>query len=386
MRNPRRSTGFRRTFATTGALLIAAGTLGACGSSDDDTPAASGQGVLADVCPATVVIQADWEPEAEHGGIYSLLGSDYTIDAAAKSVTGPLMAEGEDTGVNVEIRIGGSSVGYQPAQSLMYQDRDILLGYGRTTEYMRTQADTPVTAVLASMEKSPYAIYWDSTVYPDAEKISDLKADKVTVSTGPEDGAWLEWLVGSGQVDRSQIDLSDQNKPAKFIAEKGKIAEAGFITAEPFMYEHEIKEFTGKIKGELLADAGYPEYFQAVVARSADIEGQADCLKALVPIMQQAQVDYMQDPTATNQLIVTLVEEYDTGWVYTPEGGEFAHKTSVADGILANGADGTMGSFDTARVDTLIDIVSKYSDADVSDITAEDLVTNQFLDTSISAG
>ena len=46
-------------------------------------------------------------------------------------------------------------------------------------------------------------------------------------------------------MDRSQIDLSDQNKPAKFIAEKGKIAEAGFITAEPFMYEHEIKEFTG---------------------------------------------------------------------------------------------------------------------------------------------
>ena len=385
MRNTRRSIGLRRTVAATGALLFAAGTLAACGGGDDDTPEASGSGVLADVCPATVVIQADWEPEAEHGGIYRLLGDDYTIDTDAKSVTGPLMAGGEDTGVNVEIRIGGSSVGYQSAQSLMYQDRDILLGYGRTTEYMRTQADTPVTAVLASMEKSPYAVYWDSTVYPDAKKIADLKADQVTISTGPEDGAWLEWLVGTGQVDRSQLDLSDQNKPAKFVAEKGRIAEAGFITAEPFMYTEEIEDFTGEITGELLADAGYPEYFQALIVREADVEGQADCLKALVPIMQQAQVDYMKDATATNELIVKLVEEYDTGWVYTPEGAEFAHSTAVADGILADGADGTMGSFDTDRVEQLIDIVSEYSDADVSEVTPDSLATNEFLDTSISA-
>lgn len=385
MRNPRRLTGLRRTVATTGALLFAAGTLAACGS-DDDAPAASGSGVLADVCPSTVVIQADWEPEAEHGGIYSLLGDDYTIDAEAKSVTGPLMSNGEDTGVNVEIRIGGSSVGYQSAQSLMYQDRDIMFGYGRTTEYMRTQADTPVTAVLATMETSPYAVYWDSTVYPDVKTITDLKDKNVAISTGPEDGAWLEWLVGTGQIDRDQIDLSDQNKPAKFVAAKGKIAEAGFITAEPFMYEEEIKDFEGTITGQLLADAGYPEYFQALVVRTDDIEGKADCLSALVPIMQQAQVDYIKDGTAANALIVDLVEQYDTGWVYSEEAATYAHDTAVAKGVLADGADGTMGSFDTARVDQLIDIVTEYSDADVSDVTADDLVTNQFLDTSISAG
>ncbi len=385
-----RRSGMRSRFAVGTAVLLAAATLAACSSSGDDasdstSPAATGDGVLADVCPETVVIQADWEPESEHGGIYELIGDEYEIDTEAKSVSGPLLAGGEDTGVAIEIRIGGSPVGYQSAQSLMYQDRDILLGYGRTSEYMITQEDTPVTAVLSSMETSPYAIYWDPATYPDAKKIEDLKGTDATISVGPESSVWLDYLIGTGQVEESQLDRSDQNKPAMFVSAGGKLAEAGFITAEPFMYEHEIPEWGKPVIGELIDDAGYPEYFQAIVARTDDIEGQADCLKELVPIMQQAQADYIADPVSTNELIVELVEAYDTGWVYSMEGAEFAHAAGIEKGIMANGADGTMGSFDTERVQELIDIVSEYSDTDVSSATPDSLVTNEFLDTSISA-
>ncbi|MDQ2677098.1 MAG: hypothetical protein M3Y51_00030 [Actinomycetota bacterium] len=371
------------------AVLLTAATLGACSSSGEDTssaePAATGDGVLADVCPEKVVIQADWEPEAEHGGIYELIGDDYAIDAEAKAVSGPLLSDGEDTGVAVEIRIGGAPVGYQSAQSLLYQDRDILLGYGRTSEYMITQEDTPVTAVLSTMEKSPYAIYWDPATYPDAKAIKDLKAAGTTISVGPESSVWVDYLIGTGQVEESQLDRSDQNKPAMFVAANGDLAEAGFITAEPFMYENEIAEWGKPVIGELIADAGYPEYFQAIVARTDDIEAEADCLKALVPIMQQAQADYIADPTGTNELIVELAETYDTGWVYSAEGAEFAHAAGIEKGIMADGADGTMGSFDTERVQELIDIVGEYSDADVSSTTPDSLVTNEFLDPSISA-
>ena len=378
-----------RRFAVGATVLVAAFTLGACSSSGEDTssvePAATGDGVLADVCPETVVIQADWEPESEHGGIYELIGDDYEIDTEGKSVKGPLLAGGEDTGVAVEIRIGGAPVGYQSAQSLLYQDRDILLGYGRTSEYMVAQEDTPVTAVLSSMETSPYSIYWDPGTYPDAKKIEDLKAAGATISVGPESSVWIDYLIGTGQLEESQLDRSDQNKPAMFVSAGGKLAEAGFITAEPFMYEHEIAEWGKPVIGELIDDAGYPEYFQALVVRTADIEGQAECLKELVPIMQQAQADYMADPVGTNELVVELVEAYDTGWVYSMEGAEFAHAVGIEKGIMADGADGTMGSFDTERVQELIDIVGEYSEFDVSAITPEDLVTNEFLDPSISA-
>lgn len=373
------------------ALLVPI-VLSGCGSDSEDsaseTTGADGsgrEGALSGICPDTIVIQADWEPEAEHGGIYALLGDDYEIDTRTKSVSGPLIADGEDTGVDVEIRIGGAPVGYQTAQSLLYQDRDIFMGYGRVSEYMVTQDETPVTAVLATMEKSPYAIYWDPETYPDVEEIKDLKDAGATISIGPENAVWIEYLIGTGQVEESQLDRSDQNKPAAFVAARGELAEAGFITAEPFMYENEIEDWGKPVEGQLIADAGYPEYFQAMVVRSEDIEERAECLEQLVPIMQKAQAAYIEDPAATNELIVELVDAYDTGWVYTMEGAEFAHAAGIEEGILANGPDGVMGSFDTDRVQELIDIVSEYSEEDVSSVTVESLVTNQFLDTSVSA-
>lgn len=375
----------RRSLTVTSTLLATAAVLTACGSDDEGSSSSAADGVLSGICDDTVVIQADWEPEAEHGGIYELLGDDYEIDADKKLVKGPLVAQGEETGVDVEIRIGGAPVGYQAAQTLAYQDRDILLGYGRVTEYMITQEDTPVTAVLASMERSPYAIYWDPESFPDVTSISDLKETGATISTGPENGVWVEYLIGIGAIDRDQLDLSDQNKPAKFVAEKGAMAEAGFITAEPFMYENEIEAWGKPVTGELLDDAGYPEYFQALTVRTADLEAKSKCLEKLVPIMQQAQVDYIADPADTNDLIVELVEEYDTGWVYSLEGAEFAHSTGVELGILGDSADGVAGKFDLERVQELIDIVDEYGNADVSGIAPEDLVTNQFLDESISS-
>lgn len=378
--------GMRRSVAVGSALFVGCLALTACGSDDEPAATSTGEGVLAEACPETVVIQADWEPEAEHGGIYSLIGDDYTIDTDNKSVTGPLVVDGVDSGVNIEIRIGGSSVGYQSAQSLIYQDRDILFGYGRVGEYMVTQEDTPVTAVLASMETSPYAVYWDPATYPDVETIADLKDAGATISVGNSEDVWVDYLVGTGVIDESQVDRSEQNKPAAFVAAKGELAEAGFITAEPFMYEHEIPEWEKPVVGELLDDTGYPEYFQALTVRSSDITDEADCLEALVPVMQQAQVDYVEDGSATNDLIVDLVDTYDTGWVYTPEAAVFAQETGVELGILGDSANGVMGEFDVDRVQTLIDIVGEYgqSKGDVTGLTPEDLVTNEFIDVSIS--
>ena len=381
------TSGTRRSVAVGSVLLAGCLALTACGSDDEEATATStGEGVLAEACPETVIIQADWEPEAEHGGIYKLIGEDYTIDADAKSVTGPLIVDGEDSGVNVEIRIGGSSVGYQSAQSLIYQDRDIMFGYGRVGAYMVTQADTPVIGVLASMAISPYAVYWDEGSYPGAEEIADLKGTDATISVGSSEDVWVDYLVGTGVMDEGQLDRSDQNKPAGFVAAKGKLAEAGFITAEPFMYEEEIPEWGKPVKGQLIHDTGFPEYFQALTVSTATYEEEADCLAEIVPIMQQAQVDYIDDPVATNELIVELVEEYDTGWVYTPEGGEFAHKTGVELGVLGDSEDGVMGTFDLERVQTLIDIVAEYGKGDVSEVTPDSLVTNEFIDDSISAG
>ena len=76
----------RRALGTT-ALLTSVGLLAtACGGGEDEETTGR-SGALAGICPATVVFQADWEPESEHGGLYRLIGDDYEVDAEAKVST-----------------------------------------------------------------------------------------------------------------------------------------------------------------------------------------------------------------------------------------------------------------------------------------------------------
>ena len=91
-------------------------------------------------CPATVVLQQDWQPEAEHGAMYGVVGPDKTIDTNTKSVKGSLVAQGVDTGVDVEVRSGGPNTGFQTVPALMYLDEAITLGAVNTDSAMTTAA------------------------------------------------------------------------------------------------------------------------------------------------------------------------------------------------------------------------------------------------------
>jgi hypothetical protein len=130
----------------------------------------SGQGssgILASVCPATVVIQTDWNPEAEHGFLYNLLGTDYTVDKAKVSVTGTLTASGGvDTGVKLEVRSGGPAIGFGTVTAQMYTDPDILLAYVYTDEAIQNSAQFPTVAIESGFEKNPQMIMWTRPCTP----------------------------------------------------------------------------------------------------------------------------------------------------------------------------------------------------------------------------
>ena len=257
---------------------------------------------LTGICPNPIAIQLDWQPESEHGGIYELVGNGYKIDRDNKRVSGPLMASGQKTGINVEVRIGGPPVGFQPAQALMYADTSIFMGFSRVTELISSYKDLPIVAVMATLDKSPFSIYWDAATYPNVNRISDLKKHNVTIMLGRPDIGW-KYFVAKGIMNKSQMDLSDMAKPAAFISANGKLAEAGFATAEPFLYEVEIAEWGKPVKVQLLHDAGFPEYFQALAVKKEDIDKKSECLEKLVPIIQQSHVDYINNPNKTNELI-----------------------------------------------------------------------------------
>jgi hypothetical protein len=108
-----------------------------------------------------------------------------------------------------------------------------------------------------------------------------------------------------------------------------------------------------------------------------------------VPIIQQASVDYLNDPSRANEIILDAVAQFGEsfGWTYSEGTADYAVETIKADGLVANGPDGVMGKFDLQRVSDLIEIAVPIYEAQGASpkegVTAEDIVTNQFIDESI---
>jgi hypothetical protein len=121
--------------------------------------------------------------------------------------------------------------------------------------------------------------------------------------------------------------------------------------------------------------------------RTADESKLAPCLKKLVPVLQQADVDYVKDPSTANKLIVDLVTKYNNGWVYDAQTADFGAKQLTALKLVANGPSGYAGEMDEARFQKVIDldtpIFTKGGTAPKSGITPADLFTNEYLSKSV---
>ncbi|MFV0307890.1 MAG: ABC transporter substrate-binding protein [Desertimonas sp.] len=355
----------------------------------DDTAAddTAGGVDLSANCPATIIIQTDWNPEAEHGWVYQLVGDDYEIDKDAVAVRGSLVASGEvDTGVDIEIRSGGPAIGYQTVTSQLYTDEDIFLGYVYTDEGIQNSAEFPTVAVYAGMEKNPQVILWDPETYPDVETIADIGEAGILVRYFGG-AAYMDYFVQSGILSQDQVDGSYDGTPANFVAAEGSDAQQGFGSAEPYTYEHEVEDWMKPLSYAYINDAGWENYGESIATRPENIEEYGACLEQLVPMIQQSSVDYLLDPSGTNELIIEAVDTFDNGWVYTEGVAEYAVETMLSDGLIGNGSDDTIGNFDLDRVNGLIEIAIPVYEAlgqtPPEGLTAEDVVTNQFIDESI---
>ncbi|HKQ02879.1 MAG TPA: ABC transporter substrate-binding protein [Actinomycetes bacterium] len=372
--------------------VLALAAAGCGGNGDEGGSQASGTTAptdasvsLAGTCPDTIVIQTDWDPESEYGVYYHMLGPNPDVDTNRKRVTAPLVTQGKDTGVKLEVRLGGPSIGFEPVSSQMYKDTSITLGQVSTDEAIRFSAKQSTQAVVAPMETSPFMIMWDPGTYPQFNTIADIgKTDaKVLYFEGD---TYMAYLTGTNVLKKSQVDGSYDGKPANFVAADGKVAQAGFATSEPYIYEHEVRQWNKPVKYALVSQAGYPFYPQALSIRTADKDKLAPCLKKLVPIVQRAQVDFLANPEKTNAFVLDLVKQYNTGWVYSPGLAAYAIEKMRAD-FVTNGPDQTLGNFDTARVQRMIDIVTPIFTAQrqppKEGLTPQDIATNEFVDSSI---
>lgn len=393
---------FRRALAA-GVVLSVAISLAACSSdaeseeteeaesSGSSAPAAEAGSALdlADSCPATVVMQQDWQPEAEHGAMYALVGDDYTIDTEVKSVTGTLVAQGVDTGVDIEVRPGGPNVNFQPVPALMYLDEDILIGAVNTDAAIVAADGQPTVAVTSQLTYSPQILMWDPESHDGAETIAEAAADGAPVVTAGD--VIPNLLLSQGLIEQSQIDLSYEGTPSRFVSDPS-ILQQGFATAEPYIYENELDDWGKPVGYQLVSEVGYSIYPEPLAVRADAIDEYSECLSKLVPIMQQSQIDFLNDPDYGIALIVDLVEAYDTGWTYSKEVAEFSVAQQMALGIVENDpASGVFGQIDGDRMQAIADdfmpflvTAGSITQADADAIDIETLYSNEFIDSGIA--
>ena len=368
------------------ALGISISLLGACGGSGtaatDTTAEAPATGVsLADVCPATIVIQTDWFPESEHGGLYQLMGDDAVASKDTGAAVGSLMVNGQPTGVNLEIRAGGPFL-ESPVVTEMYQDNAITFGYVGTDVAITRYTDAPTLAVFNALNINPQVLLWDATKHPEAKTIADAaKTIKSIYVYG--DPAWMRYFAAQGLIQKDQVD---SNYKGNLLLSTEDAAHQGFATSEPYKYAN-LESGAITTGYQLIHDAGWNSYAQNLAIRKDRLEELRPCLEKIVPIFQQAQLDYIADPTRANAIILTTVATYDSWW--TQSEGDVANGAASQKemGIVGNGETITFGDLEEARVNDFIakaTPILREQGLEIADIAAGDITDNTFLDTSIT--
>ena len=368
------------------ALGISISLLGACGGSDsaatDTTAAAPTTGAsLADVCPATIVVQTDWFPESEHGGIYQLMSDDAVASKDTGAVSGSLVVNGEPAGVKLEIRAGGPFL-ESPVVTEMYQDNAITFGYVGTDVAITRYNDAPTLAVFNALNINPQVLLWDATKHPEAKTIADAaKTIKSFYVYG--DPAWMRYFEAQGLIQKGQVD---SNYKGNLLLSTEDAAHQGFATSEPYKYAN-LESGAITTGYQLIHDAGWNSYAQNLAIRKDRLEELRPCLENIVPIFQQAQLDYIADPTRANAIILSTVATYDSWWTQS-EGDVANGAASQKDmGIVGNGETPTFGDLEEARVNDFIakaTPILREQGLEIADIAAGDITDNEFLDTSIT--
>ncbi|MEU0541741.1 nitrate ABC transporter substrate-binding protein [Nocardia sp. NPDC005978] len=372
------------------ALVVATGA--ACSSTESDVaavqlPPAPAEQQLAGLCPATVAVQLQWEPETDSGPLFGLLGPGYRVDSDANKVTGPLVVDGKDTGVDLELRAGGPAIGFQTVPSQMYVDSSITLGLTHSEHAIAAAAAQPIVAVTTLLRYSPQMLMWDPATRSGWRGIADIgkSGAPVVVSQGQ---LYPEWLVARGLLQANQIDTSYDNGPSRFVSDPS-FAQQGFANSEPYVYEHEVRAWNKPVAYQLLRDVGYEGYARTVNVRADKLNELRPCLQRLVPMIQRATAQFRADPGPVNDVVVDVVAKSANFAPYSAELAAFGSRVLIDNGLIGNDTDGVTGSFDEARVQRVIDEfapILRRGGAKVPDgLTARDLVTKEFLDPAISA-
>lgn len=366
-------------FALAGVLA-----LGGCAAA----PAGAAPDLARAGCPGEIVVRLDSLPRVEFGALYRLLDTD-ELEVGSRSVRAPLVVDGRDTGVQLHLDSGDRYDGVG-ADRWMHRDPGILLGAVDSDRALADATRFPVVGVFAPIEHDPAVVYWDADVYENVRGVSDLQETLTPDSSGlvpivvsPDEPAFA-FLQAEELVAAEQLRPENPGTPEPFLAAGGVVAQQGDALVDVPRLEADGRE----VGFQALEEAAYPRYAGMLAATPDNVVRFADCLRELVPVLQQSSLDYLDDPQPTLDLLVELSTAFGaTG--FDAEAARTAFDLAVSLRVLDEGGTPTVGDIEPGRMLQMIETALPALRAAGFDIPAEispaDLSTDAFIDPGIRA-
>ena len=225
-----------------------------------------------------VTLGTDWLAEAEHGGFYQAVA----------------LGLYKKHGLDVTIKMGGPQTNGNAA--IATGQVEFQLSSGGFAALSMVEQHIPVLAVAAFFQKDPQVMI--SHPGTGTDTLAQMKGHPILISAGARTGLWLFLRAKFGFTD-------DQIRPynfsmAPFLVDKSVVME-GFLSSEPFQIEQQAGF---KPVVNLLADNGFDNYSDVILAQKALVDAKPEVVRAFVDASAEGWYSYMYgDPAPGNALI-----------------------------------------------------------------------------------
>ncbi len=337
-------------------------------------------GPLAEVCPTVIGIQTAGLPGVAVGPLHLLLGETGSIDEAGQLVSGPLVRpDGTVEDVTLELRSGGPAVQFRSPATLLEADETLMLAQVSTASAALLSGSASLTGVVTLTDASRQAVIFDPSTYPDVRDFDGLRRASVEVRH-VTDSPVIAYLTGNSSLDEAQVVPGFDGEPAAFVAANGQIAQLGDLLVDPALLRS-LPQWSQAVRSVSARSGGWMSHDDMLVARTEDLEVIDECLGRLVPIIQAAIAAYTGDPASTNIAMSAARELANPLTRITSVLMDEGVQTGLDEGVFGNGPNDAVGDFD---LETLESFLAEFAAlADASPVSADVVVTNEFIDPSI---
>lgn len=325
--------------------VIACYTLAGCSKPDASAPgAASNSAATPALIP--IIVQLDWVPEPEHGGLFQAQARGWFREAGL-DVT--LVPGGPNALVNQRVATGQAQIGQGES----------------VTTLLDTRKGLPLLQVAAVFQNDPsvFLLHADSPI----RDFKELAGRKIMARPG---WIFLDFLRQKYAMDFTVIPFNFS--VSNFIADK-EFIQQGYYIAEPFF----ITQGGAPAPRYLYAwDAGYDSY-AVLVANSEWAKGNPAALRAFVDAYVRGWRDYIEgDPSPAHEAMKQANPKNDDAFL------AFSRKM-IVDEKLVVGRDATdstrIGRLDPARYATQLKIVEDLKLIPVGSLKVSDVMTTDYL-------